>query len=47
MKASAVCLEITENSLLDAADTVMASPAALRQLGLTLAVDDFGPATRR
>ena len=37
-----LCLEITETTLMDAADTALATLAALHELGVSIAIDDFG-----
>lgn len=42
MPVEALCLEITENTLLDAVDDVERTLVALSDLGPTLALDDFG-----
>ena len=39
---SALCLEITENTLIDVTGSVRADLPALRTLGVRLAIDDFG-----
>ena len=37
-----LCLEITETTLMDAADRASTSIAALHELGVSIAIDDFG-----
>lgn len=42
LPGSALCLEITESTLMEDADATMASLEALKALGVRLAADDFG-----
>lgn len=42
LRAQALCLEITESALLDASAATTALLTALKDLGVTIALDDFG-----
>jgi EAL domain-containing protein (putative c-di-GMP-specific phosphodiesterase class I) len=42
LPASALCLELTESEIMKDADSAIETLTALRRLGVTLAVDDFG-----
>jgi len=42
LPAAALCLEITENTLINVTGSVRADLPALRRLGVRLAIDDFG-----